>query len=436
MSQSRSLTQQRAALEREWARWALPHAQGETPRDAGAPLPEHVAATAREADTVVPARSAKEPVRDTPPPPRDAPQHGTPSNTPPQVRTEVAQSWQRSFGTVDPSTRAAPADDDELGARWARSPLRGPVTALADELHSLTYDSGYAACVTDERGTILWADGGRVIRRRAERLNFAPGGRWDEPHMGTNAMSLALCTGQPSTVFSAEHLVAALHNWVCYSAPINAPDGRRLGVIDLSSSWERSHPLALSTVRALALAIQSQLPAYPPAEDPGIRLECLGRARLVRGGHSIRLRPRQIEILALLALKPDGYTPQALQAAIYGDRQVSANTLKADVSHLRNATGGDIASRRYALTRPISCDAVDVLDAVALGDLTTALHLYRGPLLPESDTPGIAEWREYLTVSLRTAVLASECPTHAVHFGIRCHNDAEIHEHALRLLAP
>ncbi|MFF3573017.1 transcriptional regulator [Nocardia jiangxiensis] len=393
MPQSRTLTQQRAALEQEWARWAIPHA----------PTPE--------------------------PFPRTSSGHT-------MLRSEVARSWQRSLSTVDPERRAAPADDDEIATRWAHSPLHAPVTALADELHSITDDSGFTACVTDERGTILWVSGGRVLRRRAEQLNFAPGGRWDEPHMGTNAMSLALCTGQPATVFSAEHLIAALHSWVCYSAPINAPDGRRLGVIDLSTSWERSHPLALSTVRALATAIRSQLPPDLPAEQPEIRLQCLGGASLSRAGCPVRLRPRQLEILTLLALEPDGFTPQRLHSAIYGDRPVSASTLKADVSHLRHATGGEIASRRYLLTRPISCDAVDLLDALAAGDLTAALRLYRGPLLPGSDTPGIAQWRENLAVRVRTAVLESPCAAHAVQFGIRCPEDVRVHEHALALLRP
>lgn len=389
MPLSHALTQQRAALEREWARWASPHACPAQP------------------------------------------------DGPPRLREEVIESWQRSLSTVDPDLRAAPADDEEIGSRWARSPLHAPVTALTDELHSITDDSGFAACVTDERGTILWVSGGRVLRRRAEQLNFAPGGRWDEQHMGTNAMSLALCTGQPSTVFAAEHLLAALHSWVCYSAPINAPDGRRLGVIDLSTSWERSHPLALSTVRALATAIRSQLPADPcVAAEPGLRLECLGAATLRRAGNTVRLKPRQLEILTLLALEPAGYTPQALHAAVYGDRPVASSTLKSDVSHLRHATGGQITPRRYTLARPIACDATEVLDAIAAGDLTTALRLYRGPLLPGSDTPGIAQWREYLAVSLRTAVLTSGSATHAVQYGIRCTDDIAVHEHALRLLAP
>nr|WP_024805071.1 transcriptional regulator [Nocardia sp. BMG51109] len=388
MPQIGTLSQRRAALEQEWARWAPAHA--------------------------VPAGQTV-------------------------LRREVVQSWRRSLPTVDPACPAAPADDAEIVSRWAHSPLREPVTDLADDLRSIADDSGFVAAVTDERGTILWSCGGRVMRRRAEQVNFAPGGRWDETHMGTNALSLALRTGEPSTVFSAEHLVAALHGWVCYCAPIHATDGQRLGVLDLSTTWDRSHPLAMSTVRALVTAIESRLPAElsqaGAGGEPDIRLRCLGDASLTRAGGPVRLRPRQIEILTLLALEPEGFTPGQLHAAVYGDRPVSASTLKADVSHLRNATGGDITSRRYALARPISCDAVDLLGAVATGDLAAALRLYRGPLLPGSDTPGIARWRDHLAVGLRAAVLNSGSAAYAVALGARCPDDAEIHEHALRLLS-
>lgn len=145
----------------------------------------------------------------------------------PEPRAEVAQSWMRSLRTVDPAQDSAPtANDADVRAQWSTSPLRGPVLQLADELRTIADDAGYVAAVTDESGTILWSCGGRVMRRRAERVNFAPGARWDEPHMGTNALSLALRSGRPSTVFSAEHLVAALHGWVCYCAPIHDPRGR------------------------------------------------------------------------------------------------------------------------------------------------------------------------------------------------------------------
>ncbi|WP_228002428.1 transcriptional regulator [Nocardia australiensis] len=386
MAQRRTLSQQRAALEEEWAR-------------------------------LVPAPATSE----------TAP-GGTSA-----LRNEVAQSWLRSLRTVDPTRDCAPgADSDDVGPRWADSPLRAPVVELTDQLHSIA-DAGYVAAVTDESGTILWSYGGPVMRRRAERVNFAPGGRWDEAHMGTNALSLALRTDQPHTVFSAEHLVAALHGWVCYCAPIRAADGRQLGVLDLSTTWNRSHPLAMSTARTLVTAIESKLRNNLPAAT-GVRLTCLGSARLSRDGSPVRLRPRQLEILALLALEPDGYTHERLHFAVYGDRPVGSSTLKSEMSYLRRATGSDIAPRVYQLVSPLSCDAVDVLAALEAGDTSTAVELYRGPLLPGSDTPGIVEWREYLEVGMRTAVLASLDPEHALRYGERAPDDIEVHEHALRLL--
>lgn len=355
----------------------------------------------------------------------------------PGLRAEVVQSWSRSLCTVDPARGSAPiVEGGDVGPRWAESLLRGPVTDLAGELRGIADDAGYVAAVTDETGTILWSCGGRVMRRRAEQVNFAPGGRWDEVHMGTNALSLALRTGRPSTVFSAEHLVAALHGWVCYCAPIRDRRGRPLGVLDLSTTWDRSHPLAMSTVRTLVTTIETRLRAGLPAARVGARLNCLGTAELLRDGASVRVRPRQLEILVLLALEPEGFTPDRLREAVYGERPVSGATLKADVSHLRRAVGGDITNRRYALTTPISCDAVDVLAALSAGDTATAVGLYRGPLLPESEAPGIVRWRDYVEVGVRSAILAGECAEYALRFGETAPYDVEMHEHALRLLTP
>ena len=354
-------------------------------------------------------------------------------------RHEVAESWMRSLSSVDPGQDSAPVvDSSSVHHRWAGSLLRRPVGDLADELNSIAEDAGFVTAVTDASGTILWTCGGRTMRRRAERVNFAPGGRWDEQAMGTNALSLALRTGRASTVFSAEHLVAALHGWVCYCAPIHSPDGSVLGVLDMSTTWDRSHPLAMSTVRSLVSVIETRLATEPAPEPlgspPPVRLNCLGAEEAVREGRPLHLRPRQVEILTLLALEPDGFTSERLREALYGDRPVTASTFKAEISHLRRALGGGIAARRYALTTPVSCDAADVLAALRDGDAETALRLYRGPLLPRSEAPGIQTWRTHLEVAVREAVLASSRPEHALRYGERAPYDTEVHEHALRLL--
>ncbi|MFF9277863.1 transcriptional regulator [Streptomyces griseosporeus] len=358
-----------------------------------------------------------------------------------ELRRDVTESWMRSLNSVDPARDSAPVHDgDGVHHRWSGSPLRGPVDGLADELRGIAEDAGFVTAVTDESGTILWTCGGPTMRRRAERVNFAPGGRWDEPDMGTNALSLALRTGRPSTVFSAEHLVTALHGWVCYCAPVRGPDGRVLGVLDMSTTWDRSNPLAMATVRSLVATIESRLRVELPRQAPRtvgpVNLACLGSEQAVRDGVPLALRPRQVEILTLLALEPDGFSPDRLRYALYGDRAVTASTFKAEISHLRRALDGGVATRRYALTAPVSCDAAEVLRALKQGDTETALRLYRGPLLPRSQAPGIEEWRTHLEVAVREAVLASSDPEHALRYGERAPYDVEVHEHALRLLGP
>ncbi|GAB7003284.1 hypothetical protein JCM18899A_07550 [Nocardioides sp. AN3] len=118
----------------------------------------------------------------------------------PAVRGDVIESWGRSVRTVDPLRASAPSAG-EVHSRWADSPLHRPVSELSQQLQSVAHETGYIAAVADETGTILWSYGGPRIRRRAESINFAPGGRWGESHMGTNALSLALVTGRASTVF-------------------------------------------------------------------------------------------------------------------------------------------------------------------------------------------------------------------------------------------
>ncbi|MET9528905.1 transcriptional regulator [Streptomyces coeruleorubidus] len=389
MSQRPDLRQRRAVLEHEWSRW----------------VPRLSVAGAR------PGGSAA-------------------------LRHEVTESWARSLSSVDPGRDSAPVTDGgPVHERWTSSPLYRPVSGLAGELRSIAEDAGFVTAVTDESGTILWTCGGPTMRRRAERVNFAPGGRWDEQAMGTNALSLALRTGRPSSVFSAEHLVSALHGWVCYCAPVHGPDGRVLGVLDLSTTWDRSHPLAMSTVRTLVSTIEARL-TTEVARPSRLRLTCLGSEQVAREGRPLPLRPRQLEILTLLALEPGGFSPERLRAALYGDRPVTSSTFKAEISHLRRALGGAISPRHYALTAPVSCDAADVLRALEQGDTDTALLRYGGPLLPRSEAPGIEEWRTRLEVAVRKAVLASTRPEHALRYGERAPYDAEVHEHALRLLGP
>ncbi|PND54408.1 transcriptional regulator [Mycobacterium sp. ENV421] len=356
------------------------------------------------------------------------------------LRPEIAQSWARSLKSVDPACGHAPSDEQSTPARWTESPLRQPIDELAADLQQIA-DAGFVVGVSDEFGSLLWTCGGRVMRRRAERANFAPGGCWSESAIGTNAVALALDTRRPSTVFSAEHLVETLHDWVCYSAPVHNPQGKTLGVLDLSTTCDRANPLAMATVRTLASLVETRLRELQAAgvvetSTATVTLRSLGRTEVCVDGACTQVSPRQVEILTLLALRPDGYTPAELSLELYGDRPVSMSTLKGEVSRLRRVIGGGIAAHRYMLTTPVRCDARDVLESLTHGDVAAAAGGYRGPLLPTSEAPGIVDWRARLEVAIREAALRSDDPGPAIALGERIDNDPELYEHALALLSP
>ena len=84
-----------------------------------------------------------------------------------------------------------------------------------------------------------------------------------------------------------------------------------------------------------------------------------------------------MEILALLALNPDGLDLGELHSRLYGDRPVSQGTLKAEMSQLRALLGGRLESRPYRIGLDVRCDVTDVLHRLRAGDVAGATERVR-----------------------------------------------------------
>lgn len=359
------------------------------------------------------------------------------------VRPEILDSWQLS-GVVSPRLTEAPlADEGDTADFWRESPLQTAVARVQDELKRTAEDGDLVIAVTDEQTRILWTYGGRVMRRKAETVNFVPGGRWDEASVGTNALAIAGRTSAPSMVFSAEHYAEVVHNWVCWAAPVFDPaTGRPLGVIDLSTTWDRTHPIGLATARVMARLIEAALPAdrrttlhgvSAPAA-PGLTLTLLGTAEVWLDGQRLLLRRRQTEILALLALHPEGLSVEQLHSLLYGDSSVTTSTLKAEVSHLRSALTGQLSSRPYRLTLPVTTDIEEVQRQLRRGDVRAAVRAYGGDLLPGTDSPSLVQTGEYLAVSVREALLAHPDPDAVLRYSELAPYDTAVVEACLAAL--
>ena len=368
----------------------------------------------------------------------------------PRVRPEILGSWNRSGAAITPDVAAAPlADEDETTSIWRDSPLQLAVERVESELRRTAEDGDLVLAVTDADTRILWTYGGRVMRRKAESVNFVAGGRWDDESVGTNALDLANRLGEPSMVFSAEHYASIVHNWVCWAAPVVDPtSGRPLGVIDLSTTWDRTHPIGLATARVMARLIETALPhshhhpsAHPSMRpddtgDPGLVMTLLGTAEVRLDGQRLLLNRRQTEVLALLALHPEGLSLEQLHALVYGDQAITFSTLKAEVSHLRAALGGQLSSRPYRLLMPIATDVEHVLELVRLGRVGDALDAYGGDLLPGTNSPALADLGEYVAVAVREALLADPDPDAVLRYADLAPYDTAVVEHCLVTLGP
>lgn len=355
------------------------------------------------------------------------------------VRAEVGSSWRRSARHLGLDRGQAPLLAEDLAReRWQHSPVRAAVAALREELDRVVDDGGFIAAVTGGDGTILWTHGSAWMRDRAAQVHFVPGGRWDEASIGTNALDLALRTNAATQVFAAEHYAFAVHDWVCYSAPIqDLRSGRVLGVLDLSTTWDRAQPLGLTAAKLLASNLSLLVPASaaPPEPVDGLDLRVLGHPQVRLHDRPVELPRRQLELLTVLSLNPQGMNLQALHAALHPDHTVRPATVKAEVSHLRRALGEDVvASRPYRLTVTVRADHLEVLEDIEAGRLGRAVSAYTGPLLAGTEAPALRDHATYLEAALRRAVLDADDADLLFALGDRLPDEVEVHERTLARL--
>lgn len=356
------------------------------------------------------------------------------------VRGIVLESWQRSRErAVDPDsgTNATALGEDELRELRRIHPLASALPVLERLLFDEGADSGFIVAVGDAQGRLLWVDGDRGLRRRAEDIGFVEGADWSERAVGTSAPGSALALGHPIQVFGAEHFNRAVHEWSCAAVPVRDPEtGSILGVIDITGGESVAEPHVLPLVEATRAAVEAELQleamrrrveqerragtqrkaARVQREDRPLRLLVLGRAQalLDTPNGAIELGRRHAEILVALSAAPQGLSAAALAEAVYGERQ-SQETLRAEMVRLRKFIDAHrlpitLSSRPYHLATPLRSDAGDAIAALGRGAHRLALASYGGPALPGSDAPAVTELRESLEATLRESMLQVAAP--------------------------
>lgn len=337
-------------------------------------------------------------------------------------------------------------------------------------------EHGLLVAVGDELGRLLWVDGDITLRRRAERMMFVEGAVWSEASVGTSAPGTALALGRSVQVSGAEHFNRAAHPWSCTAVPFHDPDtGAVIGVLDITGTEMAVAPHTLALVEATVAAAQAELrverlqlaaakrdrhaqrrkpasailPKTVRRSSSPVRslyrnsLQLLGRdkALLSIEGRTVSLSPRHSEMLALLSIHPDGLSAEELCTLLFGD--VPALTLRAEMVRLRKVLQqfNPVAvpeSRPYRLSVDLLPDAEQVLSYLQRGAHRVALDIYRGPVLPHSEAPGVVDLRERVSTLLREALLTDGSAEALLQYADlpEASDDMAVRMAALKLLPP
>lgn len=352
------------------------------------------------------------------------------------LRGWIRESWERSLAHHPEPGRAAPVmafSEQELEDYRSTHPLAAVVPVIRRLLVEPGMDAGLIVAVGDSQGRLLWVEGGQAGRRRAERISFVPGMDWSERSAGTSAPGTALVLNRGIQISEAEHFNRDVHAFSCTAVPLHDPlTGSVLGVLDITGSDAAVSRHSLPLLQAAAAAAEAELRIHsleqrrpaprksgtPPraADHPTAVLRLLGteRPELVTHAGRMELSLRHAEILALLAVHPEGLSAEVLSSLVYA-ADPSPVTLRAEMVRLRRLLADSAselvpASRPYRLGTRCRVDAVEVLELLQRGFRRKALDSYAGVLLPLSEAPGIVQLRRSLSGSLREAMLSDAAP--------------------------
>lgn len=375
------------------------------------------------------------------------------------VRRLVEESWHRSLSlAVDPDRSLADVDIESAELREYRD--SHPLSLALPTIHRLlirhTFDAGLIVAVGDQDGRLLWIDGDRTLRRKAEGMMFVEGADWSEGRVGTSAPGTALALDHGIQIHGPEHFTRIVHPWSCTAVPVHDPaSGGVLGVIDITGGAEAVAPATLPLLEAAVAAVEAELrirrldePAprrviqrAVPRPDDSATLSILGTegGRLEARGRSVDLSARHTEILALLAWHPSGLSAERLADLL----DTTVATVRPEMVRLRRAVEQVDASlvplsRPYRLPRRLDLDAHRVLAFLDRGAHKVALAGYSGQVLPVSTAPGIRAIRDEVSARLRESLLTDASADTLLDYARtdEAAYDAEVWAAVLRMLPP
>lgn len=173
------------------------------------------------------------------------------------------------------------------------------------------------------------------------------------------------------------------------------------------------------------------------SKEPSLRLRFLApEVSAVHEGVEHILPQRVAEVALAIALHPEGISRDALNAFLTpDDRQpMTSGGVRGMLTRVRRHL--PVSDAPYRFEASFTVDVLQLRQHLAHGRVREAVALYRQPLLPISEAPGVVEERESLEEELRQAVLQSRDPDALCELAERLGDDLELWSTAAEALWP
>jgi transcriptional regulator of acetoin/glycerol metabolism len=181
-------------------------------------------------------------------------QRGVPSAE--LLTADIYDSWMRCI-SLGLDTRRPPPPESVSPAVLRQeqqrcSLVRGLALAEMHTLHQQIAGSNFMIAFANADGLLLDIISDQSFNDTSSAASIQPGTVWTERFCGTNGLGTVVHLKRTIVVHGGQHFFSRYNNLSCVAAPIFAPDGELVGVLDASSDClsRQAHTQALVTMAA------------------------------------------------------------------------------------------------------------------------------------------------------------------------------------------
>src|SRR5215208_5343726 len=184
------------------------------------------------------------------------------------VEPWVERSWRRCLANGQRPEQRLGFDIIAVQARHrvidASQPLVHAARPVLDRLSRALASTRYFAILTDHDGVVIDAHGPIDHSDRRADLITRVGVNLSERAVGTTAIGAALAELEPVWLHRGEHFFADTSAYSCAGAPLFGPDGRCVGMLDLTGINAAERPELKHLVAQSARSIENALTLVVP----------------------------------------------------------------------------------------------------------------------------------------------------------------------------